>query len=56
MSLDIWPAMPMPARRRAGFRAGHNRFTQWALTAAVTLTALVAVVTVGAVALMLGLT
>jgi hypothetical protein len=56
MSLDIRPAMPMPLRRRVGVRAGHNRFTQLAVTAAVTLTAFVAVVSVGAVALMLGLT
>jgi hypothetical protein len=55
MSLDILPAIPTAARRRAGFHARRDRISQVIVSVAVALVTTVAVMLTTAVGLALGL-
>jgi hypothetical protein len=55
MSLDILPAIPTAARRRAAFHAGRDRISQVFVSVAVVLVTAVAVMLTTAAGLALGL-
>ena len=55
MSLDVLPAIPMPARRRASFHGERDRLANVLVSVAVALATTVAVMLATAAALTLGL-